>query len=264
MSQSTSPSPEQMQQLSETLYALMYPAVKRLWVDVACIHDFRLGALLASITSEEEYEKVLQKLPEYAMATDRNLARLYSELGVTETSLARFWSKPEHAERLWRCSPMTGLFEALPVIAGEIQHANATRANHDQLEIVFRVPADLPVPSMVAQSWFEQATKCGGKIQCEVATFAFTALTDQQLDCAAVWILDDLEEYLNATNIAEPLISKGELQDYILIARRRLSDQYAHLDPDHANKELERIQTVLAPCCTVRFLEHLILVNSEQ
>ena len=248
-------------QFSTKLYELECPPTVRINIDYACVQDYRLGALLSMIKTEEEYNYILTQLKRYEQAVDRKVAKYFPKLGISDAQITQVLQYPESWAAAVRAAPMTELFIHLIDIVTAVLNHNTTRIMSNPLEIVFRLPPGkiLDKPQMAVLINACNKIDNNQSVRIIFKSFTFEELPDEYLDCVQIWILDDLEEFVNSSNISEPYLSKGCMQDWIVIARPRLNDVHADLPLDQIDKGIADIELVFKHLSDFHFLPHRIL-----
>lgn len=248
-------------QFGTKLYDLEYPPTVRINIDYACVQDYRLGALISMIKTEEEYDYLLTQLKRYEQSVDRKVAKYFPKLGISEAQINQVLQYPEGWANAVNVAPMTELFVQLMNIVTAVLNHNTTRIMTNPLEIVFRLPPGKTLDKMKMAVLINACNKIDSNQSVRVIfkSFTFGELPDEYLDCVQIWILDDLEEFVNNPNISDPYLDKGCMQDWIVIARPRLNDAHADLPLDQIDKGMADIELVFKHLSDFHFLPHRIL-----
>lgn len=97
------------------------------YIDADVLFDFRLGALLAGMTGESDYNYILSNLQTYLDAPTLACAKFFPDLNKTDEELDAFASDPKYAMPMAAVAPPTKLFEELPVLVRVINSINVSK-----------------------------------------------------------------------------------------------------------------------------------------
>ena len=79
--------------------------IKRIYVDIEFLQDFRLGSLIKLITTDVEYQYILSELPKYSMSHGEPITSFFPELGFKEEQIREYMKDKSHWETLALTSP---------------------------------------------------------------------------------------------------------------------------------------------------------------
>lgn len=83
----------------------MTEPVRRIYIDIEFLQDFRLGALIKLITTDVEYKYILEKLPLYSMSHGEPITSFFPDLGFTEDQIKDYIKDERNWETLAMDSP---------------------------------------------------------------------------------------------------------------------------------------------------------------
>lgn len=83
----------------------MSEPVRRVYIDIEFLQDFRLGALIKLISTDVEYKYILEKLPLYSMSHGEPITSFFPDLGFTEDQVKEYMKDVRNWEALAMDSP---------------------------------------------------------------------------------------------------------------------------------------------------------------
>jgi len=252
---------ELLSAISQKFCDLTYPPVVRITIDLACVRDWRLGALLSFIKTDVEYDYIRSRLQVYEQACDRKTPRYFPALQFPDTMVDDRVKTAEGWQKSVDNAPMTELYMRLRLMVESIVQFNQTRNLDKPLEIIFRIPKGKQLTKIQAALLFQCCGRPSDRVTISVRDFNFDELPASYLDAVQVWILDDLEEFANATNIAEPYIANSQMQEWVVLARPRLNDQFASDDPELNAANLDTVYNIFRLLSEFQFIPHRILTQ---
>ncbi len=99
--------------------------IKRIYIDIEFLQDFRLGALIKLISTDVEYQYILSQLPRYSTSHGEPITSFFPELGFTEEQIKAYISDKKNWEGLAMDSPFYENVQAICVfIAKYVEHNN--------------------------------------------------------------------------------------------------------------------------------------------
>lgn len=98
--------------------------IKRVYIDIEFLQDFRLGALIKLITTDVEYQYILEKLPVYSVSHGEPITRFFPDLGFTEEQVKEYMKDESHWETLAMDSPFYENVESICVFISEYTKHN--------------------------------------------------------------------------------------------------------------------------------------------
>lgn len=97
----------------------MNEPIKRVYIDIEFLQDFRLGALIKLISTEVEYQYILEKLPVYSMSHGEPITSFFPDLGFTEEQVKAYMKEESHWEALAMDSPFYENVQSICVFISE-------------------------------------------------------------------------------------------------------------------------------------------------
>jgi hypothetical protein len=103
--------------LSKDYFKQNYGSCNRLYIDLDCLFDFDLGALISLLTTEEEYQIFRKHLPDYERSFDGMIAKHFPELNFTETQIKERKNDGEYQGIISMLAPSTTVYlELFPMM----------------------------------------------------------------------------------------------------------------------------------------------------
>ena len=113
----------------------MLEPIKRIYIDIEFLQDFRLGALIKLITTDVEYQYIREKLPIYSMSHGEPITSFFPELGFTEEQVKEYMQDKRHWEELAMDSPFYENVESICVFITQYLKHNQRVNYHEPIDV---------------------------------------------------------------------------------------------------------------------------------
>lgn len=117
--------------------AIMQPYITQLeniYIDADLLYDFKLGALMAHIKNEKEYDYIVSKIPDYLQVYDLKCAEHFPEMHLTDADLERVINNPKYEKVLTCLTPrttfMVDIERLLSIVRGINKNKETTKPVH--------------------------------------------------------------------------------------------------------------------------------------
>lgn len=97
--------------------------ISSIYLDIECMLDFKLGALLQMITTDEDYGIIKARLGNYINRFDLEIMKYFPEIKITEEQVLEVIKLPENSEMLIKISPETTVADTVPPFINNLYHA---------------------------------------------------------------------------------------------------------------------------------------------
>ena len=97
----------------------MMTPIKRVYIDIEFLQDFRLGALIKLIKTDVEYQYIREKIPIYSASHGEPVTKFFPDLGFKEEQIDEYMKDESHWEGLAMDSPFYENVKAICVFIGE-------------------------------------------------------------------------------------------------------------------------------------------------
>lgn len=95
--------------MSEEMMKPFMAQKENIYIDADLLYDYRLGAVMALIQGEEDYNYVMQHVQEYLDAPTLECAKFFPKLGLTEQKLDEVIADPKYFVFISAAAPATQL-----------------------------------------------------------------------------------------------------------------------------------------------------------
>ena len=102
----------------------MMAPIKRVYIDIEFLQDFRLGALIKLIKTDVEYQYIREKIPIYSASHGEPITRFFPDLGFKEEQIDEYLKDKSHWEGLAMDRPFYENVKAICVFIGEYTKHN--------------------------------------------------------------------------------------------------------------------------------------------
>jgi len=117
-----------------------HPFIGNFFIDLRVLFDFRLGALLTTISTQKELDYIHFKLDEYELAYDFNIEKHFGALDISNLMIDKILKNPEMTERICVSSPPTNYFALLDEILKDVKKYNENYGNKNPYLVHFYTP----------------------------------------------------------------------------------------------------------------------------
>jgi len=100
-----------LSELANNYFTSIMPVINTVYIEMDCLQDYNLGALLSIIDTEEQYIYILKQISKYSKRNNFNIMEYFPELDYTESDIAKFIANPDNHLILSRISPMTNYYK---------------------------------------------------------------------------------------------------------------------------------------------------------
>lgn len=108
---------------------------ENIYIDSDLLFDYRLGAVLARVNGESDYNHVVQNIPAYLKAPTLECAKFFPQLNLTEEDLDDVIANPEYFMFLNAAAPATKLIADLEPIIRLFNTINESREGTNPIRI---------------------------------------------------------------------------------------------------------------------------------
>jgi hypothetical protein len=124
-------------QFRQEYFKPSFTVVKNIYIDIEVLQDFRLGALLCLISTEEEYKYIKHVIgsaqSQYQLRLDDVTMKYFPAItSITDSDIDAFIADRRRHKALVKMSPMTFMFSELPNIFRTIMLRNMAVKDHSK------------------------------------------------------------------------------------------------------------------------------------
>lgn len=124
-----------MDKASENILKPMREPIREIYIDSDFLYDYRLGALLLKLKTNDEYQYVLKHLQEYEEGPSPKITSYFPDLKITEEDLDLLESDPVYEKILHVAAPSTKLLMDLSNIILRTNTFNSNKDNPEPLTV---------------------------------------------------------------------------------------------------------------------------------
>ncbi len=177
---------ELMSELADSYFRSQTPAIKVLYLDIRCLQDFNMGALLNLINSEKEYQYVLDNIETYNKRNNLNIMEYFPKLDITEDQIKNYINNEENHRHLLLSSPMTDYYKYFSTFISAIDFNNKHSPDH--------VTPHIYIGSPIIKLSFEEKQRLMFPIK-QFALDYFITITDCGVEDYDDLILKSIDHY---------------------------------------------------------------------
>ena len=180
------------------------------YIDADTLFDFRLGAIMAKVTGEDDYKYVMEHVHEYLDAPTLECAKFFPKFGMTEKDIDEFLVDPNYATVRAVISPATRLLGELSVIVRVLNSINASKETQRPITVVVNQRHALLEP--FNKRLIEDSVYRGDKYaKVEYTNFpTWNDVPEAVLKKQDVIIVYDLNEFLREGTTSQKLLATVE------------------------------------------------------
>lgn len=124
--------------ISTVSMAAMKPLMTQrefMYIDLDLLYDLRLSALLGFVRGQEDYDYIVQHIPEYLETPTLEVCKFFPKLGVTEEDLDNFINNPDYRAILAALALPTKFMKELQDIVKFINTENESKETHRSIKL---------------------------------------------------------------------------------------------------------------------------------
>lgn len=229
-----------------------------LYVDADVLFDYRLGALLATIKGEDDYNYILKHVDEYLNAPSLECAKSFPDLNRTDADLDKLAVDKSSALSLAALTPPTKVLEQLPIMIRVLNTINLSKETQRPIHVTVN-QRRVEITDFVKNAITAAVTRGDAS-----ATVAFTTykswfdVPEDLLKRQDVIIVYDLKEFLmTGTTSQKLLVDTNELSmtDIMALTQSELKQEDTALGLDNMKNVMELM------CDKFTFINKTLLVR---
>ena len=237
--------------------------VNNIYFDMACFQDFKIGSVINMITTMTEYQYMLAKINDYNEAYDDSIEKNFPILKIKDSDIDDHMQNPENHNTLSKISPMTSLFNDIPLYLKTIQTLNSRFDKEEKINLQVNTYPIKYAPEAKKKfiSYVKDCNiKCTVTFMCEkLNTLPYTFFIPLEN-----LIIFDIEEFLDINyNVAKYFCEDGLFVPKNIIAVAKINYKYIK-DKAYSESESELLmntQSTLNHCTTFNFCRRRILIE---
>lgn len=272
-SQFKDPHEYQIQKFQSKIIENDIEPIKNIYIDLRCLKDIQLGALLTYLHEDrdvEGYSYVLAEVEHYRKRMDNTIMRYFPLLSYTEKQIEDRILDPTYTDKIVALSPTTGCYENLHRIFYVIKRRNDHFDRQYPTRIIFNVYPFKLTPYIQKFLTDVVNTICPqfkvGFIQKPLKYLSTSSLTDNgKLDFKIFFIWDVWDTFLG-----EDSHLKGPFTEDMLFFNAQVygSKKFQILPKEEEMEEglhnLELLRGYLNICCEFEYADFEILASDQE
>lgn len=121
-------------------HEIMLPYITQkeyIYIDADLLYDFKLAAVMACIKNEQDYNYVMECVPEYLRAPNLECARYFPKLGLTEQRIEEILNDPKYEIAIATIVPRTQFLLDLEKTVALVHSINQSKETDRPVHIIF-------------------------------------------------------------------------------------------------------------------------------
>lgn len=230
--------------------------IKNLHIELPCLQDFKLGALLLAIENgQEDYDHILRCLEMYNHALDGKVVNHFPTINVLEEKINMIIRDPDFSKALSVISPMTTAYHEVINMIHEITMHNTIAGSRKTASpnITFNC------------EWFDYPQVGRMNILKDLEpiihqskiNFTHMDLVDAETEYIKkqdIYVLYDLDKFFSETRVFQMLSKGGEFFDKYVYAKMILSEEALKLDEIQLDESVSQTTMALSLLCNFNFI----------
>lgn len=213
-----------------------------LYVDADTLFDYRLGAIMASIKNEHDYNYVLEHVDEYLTAPTLECAKFFPAFNKTDAELDDIASSSAGAVALAALTPPTKVLEQLPVIIRVLNTINLSKETQRPIHVTIN-QRRVAITDYIKQFITDTITRGDASAKIDFTSYkSWFDVPEDLLRCQDVIIVYDLKEFLTLETTSQKLlIDTNELAmtDIMALTQSELSSEDTALGLENMKNVME-------------------------
>lgn len=213
-----------------------------MYVDADVLFDYRLGALLATVRGEQDYNYILEHVDEYLNAPTLECAKFFPDLHKTDSELDRIAADPQNATALAALTPPTKVLEQLSVMIRVLNTINLSKETQRPIRVTVN-QRRVQITDFVKNAITDAIARGDASATVTFTTYkSWADVPEDILRPQDVIIVYDLKEFLTVgTTSQKLLIDTNELSmtDIMAITQSELNSEDTPLGLDNMKNVME-------------------------
>ena len=238
--------------------------INNIYFDMSCFQDFNIGGVMKIITTMSEYRYMLSKMDNYNNGCDYSVEKHFPVLKITDDVLEKFMMDEKNHESISNISPMTTLFNDIPIFLNTMMTKNKKFDKNEPLNITVNT---YPIKySIKAKDNFKEYLKvCGVKNEPIFMCEKLNTLSRDFFIPMEYLMICDIEEFLDEnSNSARLFCEEGLFVPKTIVAQAKIN--YKLIEENNYTEPLEQMlintQNVLNNCTTFKFCAREVLIEN--
>lgn len=231
-----------LDRLSENYFSSLSNPVNKIYIDMELLQDFKLGALLSTVTVKEEVEYIMSCLPVYNLKFNNRTAEYFPVLKKTDEELLSIVKNNSIKTAL--LSPWTKIYNNLNVILKYLylnsQHIDG---NPKQITIVVNC-SDMKYPIQMFDLWANTMKETHPKLDIRLIAYPRYTAPVELYEEFDMFFIYDHEKFFNTEGIASAISADQKKEFKIVYSPPYINDSLG-LDKSEYPKALASSRSLL-------------------
>lgn len=228
----------------EKIFNEISKSITSIYMDIEFVQDFRLGALLQLISSQEEYNYIYSKIEDYSTSMDDNTMKHFPLLKITNEQIDAYLKDPEHWFQISLESPFyVNLTEFTNLLALIVQQ-NIASKEKKSIEI-FIGSSTMKYPKMSQVSFVNLFIKVFDNLLFHFLPDSLYEFQDRPIDSYDIYLVRSPSKFLGHPSLVKRF-SDMELTDRIVVGMIEMKATDEDLKAFSSTKEQSIESTVEA------------------
>lgn len=239
-----------------------YPVIRKIYVDMSYIQDFRFGSLLTFLKDENEYKYVWNNIKKYNNRFDEHIMKYFPDLPYKEEDIVKRIYDPKYTNAIINVSPMTSAYYNFITMMIMIKKSNATHENDSKIEIT--IACEYPYSA-------EHFKKLSDYINFNIGN-----TTINQLNCELysqpvsyyvsfdLLFLYSLEKFVNVTPAMQNSFAGAcAFVDKYIVAKPEIGDAFANISEKDKIRSINQMREQLNIYCKFDYMGSELLIHTK-
>lgn len=216
---------QKIDQLSNDYFQNEFKVIERVYIDLACIYDFKIAALIQMLRTEAEYSYVIAKLPIYEGHYNRSIETCFPVLNISDKQIAEFIANPKNHELLSLAAPITNLYDQIPDLIKLFNNHNRKMDKSRDLQFFFNCRDFVYDPKM-QQSLTKAIQGIDPHVIVRFMNEKYNVIATDFILNMDAFIIEDVQSFIDVPQLAKLMFSEGCLQNKIVVALLQIPPEH--------------------------------------
>jgi len=233
------------------------PLIKNVYIDLDCLQNYEIGALLGMFTVEEEYAYFMNRLPVYEQGYAISANGYFPALGFTSEQIDAYIADPKNAAQLMS-SPTHTLFHRLTMAGLSYVKGNALHADSEPIRVWFN--SHKLLPTEIAQNrWLHWANDAFGAIDTVFMKKPYSELTGEFFAKMDVKCIYDLSTFVHHPGVKTFMFEEGTFLEHEIWALEQADPENVVPPPPDRTAFFRRTADAYSVFCQLYFVDRTFL-----
>ena len=250
-----------IQNLNRQYFDAIINPIEMIYVDMEMLQDFRLGALMTSITVKEEMAYIYSQIPKYNERLDLETAKYFPVLKKTDEELEEIIQK--HPLMIAGMAPWTVIYNNFNAVLSFLNVSNKTTSSDRKPLTVVMNCADIDYPIELFDQLARTLNSVHGNVQFKLSHKARYEEDAEFYNQFNMFFMYDHEAFLNQEKLLDAYTTRDKFMNKIIYTLPIVNSSL-NIDESEYAKALASTQSMLNLFCDFFYMRGGIALPNQK